>query len=384
MISSKAAKAAQGVLVLTLLVVALALALPASGKTAPQTNSLPFSGKDLYTQACAACHGPDGKGQPAARLGFEPEPPDFTDCSFATREANTDWSAVARKGGPARGFARMMPAFSQALSQEQVTRVLNYIRTFCKDKCWPRGELNLPRPIFTTKAFPEDEAGVQSVYDTSDPGSFKNKVFYEQRIGARGQVEVTVPYNWVEEPDQGGGTSWKNGLGDVALSYKQVLYASLDHGAIVSLAGELILPTGDQNRGLGKGTAVFEPYVAYGQILPAGFFMQFQGGGAIPQDGAKSDEELFGRLALGRSFFTGQWGRRWTPMVEFLATRELVSGADTLYDVVPQFQVTLSDRQHVRLGLGARLPLNHTDTRDPQIALYLVWDWFDGGLFEGW
>ncbi|MCF8031705.1 MAG: c-type cytochrome [Desulfarculaceae bacterium] len=364
---------------------ALALAMPASGGSATQGGAFPTSGKALYQKACMACHGPDGKGEPAERLGFEPLPPSFTDCSFATREANRDWLKVSQEGGPARGFNRIMPAFGGALSKEQLVAVINYTRHFCRDKRWPRGELNLPRPMFTTKAFPEDEAGIQSVYDTSDPGgSVKNKVFYETRIGPRGQLEITVPYNWVEVSDPGGGTTWQNGLGDSAISYKQVLYASLDTGAIVALGGEVILPTGDQDKGLGKGTSRFEPYVAYGQILPAQFFFEFQGGGAIPYDGAKANEEVFGRLAVGRCFYTGQYGRRWTPMVELLASKEMVSGEDTQWDVAPQFQVTLSARQHVRLGLAARIPLSQTDTRDVQYGLYLVWDWFDGGLFEGW
>ena len=291
---------------------------------------------------------------------------------------------VSQEGGPGRGFNIIMPAFGSALSKEQLLAAINYIRGFCPDKRWPRGELNLPRPMFTTKAFPEDEAGIQSVYNTSDPGSVKNKVFYETRIGPRGQIELTLPYDWVEVRDSGGGSQWNDGIGDAAVSYKQVIYASLYTGAIVALGGELILPTGDRDKDLGKGTARFEPYVSYGQILPNQFFFEFQGGGAIPQDGAKANEEVFGRLAVGRCFYTGQYGRRWSPMVEFLASKELVSGEDTQWDIAPQFQVTLSDRQHVRLGLGARIPLSQTDTRDVQYGLYLVWDWFDGGLFEGW
>ncbi|MCB2192651.1 MAG: c-type cytochrome [Deltaproteobacteria bacterium] len=368
----------------TILTAILAFAPPATGTSEFEPPPLPTTGKGLYMQACAACHGPDGKGQPAQRLGFQPLPPDFTDCSFASREGNSDWSSVAHKGGPARGFSTIMPAFDQMFSEAQVIKILDYIRTFCTNKCWPRGELNLPKALFTTKAFPEDEVVVQSVYDTTDPQSVTNKLYYEQRIGPRGQIEVIVPWNWEQSDNGQGGTEWNNGLGDVGMAYKHVVYASLDTGAIVSLGGELFFPTGDDDKGLGKGTSVFEPYVAYGQLLPADLFMQFQGGGAIPMDGSKSNEELFGRLVLGRSFTAGQWDRRWSPMVELLATQEMVSGADLELDLAPQFQVTLSARQQVRLGLGARIPLTQTDTRDVQYGLYLLWDWFDGGLFEGW
>jgi hypothetical protein len=71
-------------------------------------------------------------------------------------------------------------------------------------------------------------------------------------------------------------------------------------------------------------------------------------------------------------------------MVEVLASRELTSDVNTLFDVVPQIQVTLSKRQHIRFNAGVRLPLNETADRNLAVMGYLLWDWFDGGLFEGW
>ena len=46
--------------------------------------------------------------------------PDFTDCSFASREPDTDWAAVIHGGGPARGFSELMPPHGEALSQAEV------------------------------------------------------------------------------------------------------------------------------------------------------------------------------------------------------------------------------------------------------------------------
>ena len=60
---------------------------------------------------------------------------------------------------------------------------------------------------------------------------------------------------------------------------------------------------------------------------------------------------------------------------------DLVSGAETRWEVVPQMQVTLNTRQHVMLNAGVRLPL---EGGDAQVVIYLLWDWFDGGFFEGW
>jgi hypothetical protein len=39
------------------------------------------------------------------------------------------------------------------------------VRSLCTDKRWPRGELNFPAPLFTEKAFPENETLVKSVRD---------------------------------------------------------------------------------------------------------------------------------------------------------------------------------------------------------------------------
>jgi hypothetical protein len=70
--------------------------------------------------------------------------------------------------------------------------------------------------------------------------------------------------------------------------------------------------------------------------------------------------------------------------VELLAARELASGHAIEWDAVPQVQVTLSTRQHVRANVGARVPLTDRGPRRTQVLVYLLWDWFDGGLFEGW
>ena len=93
------------------------------------TNALPegYTGKDLFTFACATCHGTDGKGSPQSVVGFDTPLPDFTDCSFATPEPLADWYAVIHEGGPIRGLDRHMPAFGDALSAEDIERVIRHL-----------------------------------------------------------------------------------------------------------------------------------------------------------------------------------------------------------------------------------------------------------------
>jgi hypothetical protein len=71
-------------------------------------------------------------------------------------------------------------------------------------------------------------------------------------------------------------------------------------------------------------------------------------------------------------------------MVEFLADRDLTNGAKTNWDVLPEMQVTISKRQHIRGNLGVRVPAANTQGRPVQILFYLLWDWQDGRLTEGW
>ena len=44
------------------------------------------TGAELYRAACSACHGATVRGAPSSLVGFEVPLPDFTDCSFASRE----------------------------------------------------------------------------------------------------------------------------------------------------------------------------------------------------------------------------------------------------------------------------------------------------------
>lgn len=361
-----------------LLCLPLALLLsprPLEAGPAPAQDS---PGQALFDANCAACHGRDGTGTPKMQLGYDP-PPDFTDCSFATVEPDADWLAVAHDGGPTRAFSRRMPAFGELLSEEQLGAILRHIRGFCSDPAWPRGELNLPRPFLTEKAFPENETVFTSTITTGDEPAAGLQVLYEQRFGSRNQFELSVPLEASDGP-----RGWQRGLGDVAVAVKRALFHSLDSGYIVSAAAELVFPTGKEDRGLGKGVTIFEPYLAVGKILPSDSFVQAQAGAELPFDRDVAANEGFWRVVYGRTFTEGRFGRTWTPMVELAGVREFVSGESVHWDLVPQMQVSLSRRQHILVNVGVQVPVNARSGRSTRILTYLLWDWFDGGLFEGW
>jgi hypothetical protein len=311
--------------------------------------------------------------------GFDIETPDFTDCGLTTAEADLDWLSIIHSGGPVRAFDPMMPAFGDELSEDQIGRVIAHVRTFCAERGWPQGDLNLPRPFVTEKAFPENEAVLTTTIVPSHDRSMSNQFLYEHRVGRRGQYEVFVPLD-ARESD---GT-WSAGIGDIGVAYKHVLFDNLRRGSIFSAGGEVKLPTGNESEGLGKGTPVFEAFGTLSQILPRDGFLHAHAGIEVPADPDQAAKETFWRLAIGRTFMQQRWGRAWSPMVEVLGARELGDAGQTEWDLLPEMQVSFSTRQHVLLNIGVRTPLSQRDERQTSVLVYVLWDWFDGGFLAGW
>ena len=274
-----------------------------------------------------------------------------------------------------------MPSFSEALTAEQIDKVVQYLRTLCDDPAWPPGELNLPRALMTEKAFPEDEWVLTTAVNTKGPAYVSTDLIYEKRFGKRNQLEFAAPFSALKR-DSG---SWIGGIGDLVLGYKRELFHSSRTGSILSVQGEMAMPTGNRSKDLGSGVTIFETFAAFGQRMPGRSFFQIQTGAEMPTDTEKAPRAAFWRTAIGKTFVQNQgFGRIWTPMVEFVADRDLETGARTNWDVVPQMQVSLNKRQHVMMSAGLRRPVNNIAGRTTQVMFYVLWDFFDGGLREGW
>ena len=129
---------------------------------------------------------------------------------------------------------------------------------------------------------------------------------------------------------------------------------------------------------------MFEAFGTVSQVLPRDGFLHAHSGIEVPADRARATKETFWRLAVGKSFMEHRWGRAWSPMVEILGARELEDGSEAEWDVLPQVQVSLSNRQHVLLNIGVRTPLSQRRERRSGVLVYLLWDWFDGGFLSGW
>lgn len=342
------------------------------------------TGKEIFESACVGCHGPGGRGQLDSTVGFEKPAtfPDFSDCNGSTREKVFDWRATIHGGGRQRGFSEIMPSWSDALSLEQIDKVVQYLRSLCTEPDWPLGELNFPKAILTEKAFPEDESVLSGAVNLQHPGSYTGELAYEKRLGVKGQLELSAPYGFIQQPNN----SWAGGVGDFIAGYKRVFLYSNKTGSIFSAQGSIILPTGNKSKDLGTGLTAFEVFGSFGQTLTASSFLQVQAGADLPVHPTDQvPKTTFLRTAIGKTLAQqGGFGRAWTPMVEFVADRDLLTGAKTNWDVVPEVQVTLSKRQHIRAAFGVQTPMNNTEGRSVAAVFYMLWDWFDGPLKAGW
>jgi cytochrome c553 len=339
-------------------------------------------GKQIYDSACVACHGSDGRGTPKAMSAFTPPDtfPDFTRCDQTTAEVDTAYKAVIVHGGPTRGFSQIMPSFGEALSSQDIDDVIAYLRKFCNSPHWPRGELNLPRAIVTEKAYPEDEEVISTAVNVQGRPRNESHIIHEQRFGVNNQIEVDVPITVQDEKHV-----WYGGVGDVTLAVKRVMASSLRTGSILSLQGGFLLPSGNRSRGFGSGTTTFEPFAAFDQLFRTDTFIQLQLGADLPFHTDIAPQSIFFNSAVGQSFAADHGlGRLWTPMCEVIANRDLTDAAKTDWDVLPQVQVTISKRQHIRGDIGLRIPATNTAGRQKQLMFYLLWDWADGKLTQGW
>ena len=337
-----------------------------------------WSGQQIFQAACASCHGSDGRGQPVAIRGFDIDPPDFTDCSLTTPEANLDWLSVVHQGGPARAFDRIMPAFGDELTEAEIVRVIDHVRTFCVERGWPLGDLNLPRPFVTEKAFPENEG----VLTTSIAGRDRSATSSSTNIGSAGVVNTKCSCRSTcrsLHPTRG---TWAWAISAPPTNTCCLTACHTDRSC--RQEGRSRSPPVARRKDSAKAPPCSRRSAPSASFSRGDGFLHAHAGIEVPADGEKAAKETFWRIAVGKSFMHNRWGRAWSPMLEILGALELEDGHAAEWDALPQLQVSLSTRQHVLVNIGVRTPLSQRSERGSSVLVYLLWDWFDGGFFSGW
>jgi hypothetical protein len=335
--------------------ISLVLLLAFTGAAFAQPASTP---DEMYRAWCARCHAEDGTGRvptPTVKV----EPMDFTDCRVTTPEPDADWELVIARGGPAAGLSSEMPGFGDALGPEQIRGLVAHIRSFCGEPEWPHGNLNLPLPVFTEKAFPENELLVRPVvtHRRGEPASLRLRAVYERRVGRRGHAEVGFPFESVS-----GVSGREVGIGDVSVAGKYVLHASHEPARILTAGLEVVLPTGSESRG--GSTMGLEPYLAAGTVwrnvyLQTQFKIEFPAGGL---------REIVYGVYAGRDL--AGVPDTWTLGLE-------LNGVDGDVAVTPQARKGLTRTGALAAAFGIRIPINNRDHQPTRYAGYLLWEYLD-------
>ncbi len=102
--------------------VAVALCLAAAVAAAGE----PATGRRVYQERCAACHGDEGRGDGPAAMALVPKPRNFRDAGIWRARTASQLRLVVRDGRP----GTMMAPFRDVLSDEEIDAVVAYVEGF--------------------------------------------------------------------------------------------------------------------------------------------------------------------------------------------------------------------------------------------------------------
>ncbi|HSR61871.1 MAG TPA: cytochrome c [Gammaproteobacteria bacterium] len=340
-------------------------------------------GRRLYQANCAVCHGSAGKPDPEnpafKQLGILPA--NFTDPLFNSREPSKDWFMVIKHGGAALGRSDIMPAFRETLSDNEIRSVVAYIKTLAGDHGYPSGDMNFILPIRTKKAFPEDEVVWKFRYqdDIGDVNrdQIRNVLEIEKRFFRRLQLSVELSHSFDDAIDDNDGN-----FDQVEPGIKYVLYENPTYRFITSIGTFFAIKTEEHD-----DSDEFIPYIAAAKRLADTLTFQGTARSDLPFDKfSDGNVELSGVVHWSPS----PWPRSLHPGLELVSSFPIDRGEGNSrkefaqLSLIPQAQIGLTRGGHVALNVGAELPLNDTDRYDYRGYIYLIWDFADGGFFQGW
>jgi len=80
------------------------------------------SGKQLYTMACLACHGNEGRGDGPAAAALERKPGNLSSPEMWSQKDGELFWKISKGKSP-------MPAFEESFSDTDIWQIVNYVRT---------------------------------------------------------------------------------------------------------------------------------------------------------------------------------------------------------------------------------------------------------------
>jgi len=90
-------------------------------------------GKALYESrgTCYNCHGKAGDGKGLGGATLDPSPRNFTNCKFHKKRKDGELFWVIKNGSAGTGMVSLVPG---TISEEEAWVIINYERSFCKQK----------------------------------------------------------------------------------------------------------------------------------------------------------------------------------------------------------------------------------------------------------
>jgi cytochrome c oxidase cbb3-type subunit III len=85
-----------------------------------------------FQELCSVCHGVRGKGDGPSAQGLEPKPADFTNCQAMAKDSDEVLLKIIKGGGQSVGRSTVMPAWGDALSEQQIRELVKFIRGLCR------------------------------------------------------------------------------------------------------------------------------------------------------------------------------------------------------------------------------------------------------------
>jgi cytochrome c oxidase cbb3-type subunit III len=89
-------------------------------------------GEDIYKTYCTQCHGSQGDGKGINTRDMSVQPRDHSDPKAMSQRSDQDLTKAIKEGGLAINKSVLMPPWGGVLTDEEVTEVVQYLRTLCK------------------------------------------------------------------------------------------------------------------------------------------------------------------------------------------------------------------------------------------------------------
>jgi Putative MetA-pathway of phenol degradation len=183
------------------------------------------------------------------------------------------------------------------------------------------------------------------------------------------QISVTVPYSWLKAS-----VANDSGFGDLQLNYRyQLSFESADRPA-VSPRASVILPTGDENKGLGSGSTGFQFNLPVSKIVSDSLTLHGNAGLTtyLDVEGQRPTSYILGGsviYAVNRDFNLMLEGlEEWNESVNALGQIE----HDAAFTLSPGVRAAINLKDGTQIVLGAAAPIRfESGNTDYGAFLYL-------------